>query len=289
MPKLTSRKRYGIASLLFLVLGYTAYSIHIHKSPANTYQTYYGYVEGVFIRVSSPVGGILETLKVKEGDHVDKNAPLALLEKANEDASEGEILYHIKEEESKLAFAQEVLKRREILSRNKQDSVENYQDAKASAEGSQARLEALRYSLKKARWVLSMKSINAPCASKVIQKHFNEGEYVAPGSPVLTLFPKDSLKVKFFVSLSNLPHIQYGSVVEISCSGYSTPLKGAVSFISPEAEYTPPVLYTTKEREKMVFMVEVNVRGNPLISGLILIPKLWRRQREFDDARILSK
>jgi HlyD family secretion protein len=30
-----------------------------------------------------------------------------------------------------------------------------------------------------------------------------------------------------------------------------------VSFISPQAEYTPPVIYSRESREKLVFMIEI--------------------------------
>ena len=34
-------------------------------------------------------------------------------------------------------------------------------------------------------------------------------------------------------------------------------LTGKVNFISPQAEYTPPVIYSRDSRAKLVFMVEI--------------------------------
>ena len=40
------------------------------------------------------------------------------------------------------------------------------------------------------------------------------------------------------------------------CDGCSGELTARVSFISATAEYTPPVIYSTEERAKLVFLVE---------------------------------
>jgi HlyD family secretion protein len=55
--------------------------------------------------------------------------------------------------------------------------------------------------------------------------------------------------------------------VEIACDGCPAPLTGNVSFISTQAEYTPPVLYSKESRAKLVFLVEARPTGGSLHPG----------------------
>jgi HlyD family secretion protein len=45
--------------------------------------------------------------------------------------------------------------------------------------------------------------------------------------------------------------------MEVSLDGANAPVVGTVSFVSPEAEYTPPVIYSRESRSKLVFMIEL--------------------------------
>jgi HlyD family secretion protein len=44
--------------------------------------------------------------------------------------------------------------------------------------------------------------------------------------------------------------------VQVFADGAREAVAGKVSFISPRAEYTPPVIYSRENRSKFVFMVE---------------------------------
>jgi HlyD family secretion protein len=44
--------------------------------------------------------------------------------------------------------------------------------------------------------------------------------------------------------------------LDVFVDGVADPLKGKVTFISPQAEYTPPVIYSQETRGKLVFMIE---------------------------------
>jgi len=53
-----------------------------------------------------------------------------------------------------------------------------------------------------------------------------------------------------------LPMIKIGDAIEVTCDGCAQPVTAKVSFISRSAEYTPPVIYSLEERNKLVFMIE---------------------------------
>jgi HlyD family secretion protein len=51
--------------------------------------------------------------------------------------------------------------------------------------------------------------------------------------------------------------LHVGDVVHVIVDGVAGPFSGKISFISPRAEYTPPVIYSRESRDKLVFMVEI--------------------------------
>jgi HlyD family secretion protein len=59
-----------------------------------------------------------------------------------------------------------------------------------------------------------------------------------------------------FVSETKVGAIKLGDVVQITVDGVQGLIQGKVSYISPRAEYTPPVIYSQENRKKLVFLVE---------------------------------
>src|SRR5262249_25392757 len=84
---------------------------------------------------------------------------------------------------------------------------------------------------------------------------FRPGEMVPAGRPVLAILPPGNLKVRFFVPQATLPQIAYGDNVAVACDGCAGQT-AKVSFIAKSAEYTPPVIYSLEERNKLVFLIE---------------------------------
>ena len=90
----------------------------------------------------------------------------------------------------------------------------------------------------------------------VQQVYYRPGEMVPAGRPVLSILPPGNIKLRFFVAQALLPKIALGDAVDVACDGCGEPLRAKISFISRSAEYTPPVIYSLEERNKLVFMVE---------------------------------
>ncbi len=126
-------------------------------------------------------------------------------------------------------------------------------DAIAAAE---ADVAAARAALERADWGVAQKSQAAPRASLVYDTIFREGEFVALGAPVVALLPPENLKVRFFVSEPDFATLKAGDHVRVAFSSATAPLDARVSFLSPQPEYTPPVLYNRDNRAKLVSLVE---------------------------------
>jgi HlyD family secretion protein len=102
---------------------------------------------------------------------------------------------------------------------------------------------------------LARRQLVAPVSGTVQQVYYRPGEMVPAGRPVISILPPGNIKIRFFVAQALLPTIALGDTVEVTCDG-CTPTRAKVSFISRTAEYTPPVIYSLEERNKLVFMIE---------------------------------
>jgi len=120
----------------------------------------------------------------------------------------------------------------------------------------QAEADAARAALAQADWRLTQKSVAAPQAGMVNDTFFVLGEWVPAGAPVVSLLPPANLKLRFFVPQERLPALAPGTPVQASCDGCGEPFAATVSFISAQAEFTPPVIYSRDNRAKLVFLVE---------------------------------
>lgn len=121
----------------------------------------------------------------------------------------------------------------------------------------EAEVRAREAALARSEWELGQKRQQAPKSGLVFDTLYREGEWVAAGRPVVVLLPPENIKVRAFVPEKRLGTIHPGDDAQVSVDGVARPLSGKISYISPKAEYTPPVIYSQESREKLVFMVEV--------------------------------
>lgn len=103
---------------------------------------------------------------------------------------------------------------------------------------------------------LAQRNVAAPAEGVVQEIYFRTGEIVPAGRPVLSLLPPGNLKLRFFVPQSTLPHIAIGQEVTVRCDGCPPDLKANITFLARQAEFTPPVIFSSEERAKLVFRVE---------------------------------
>lgn len=133
--------------------------------------------------------------------------------------------------------------------------------AKTIVEQSKSRLDS-------AETRLRQRAVSAPASGIVQEIFYRQGEVVPAGRPVLSLLPPGNLKVRFFVPQSQIPKFGPGSQIAVSCDGCQGDLTAAVFFLSTQAEFTPPVIFSREEREKLVFRVEARpLQPEPLHVG----------------------
>ena len=121
----------------------------------------------------------------------------------------------------------------------------------------EAEVRAREAALAKAEWELGQKRQQAPKSGLVFDTLYREGEWVPAGRPVVVLLPPENIKVRAFVRETRVGAIHPGDEVRVGMDGVQQPFSGNVSYVSPRAEYTPPVIYSQESRDKLVFMIEV--------------------------------
>lgn len=120
----------------------------------------------------------------------------------------------------------------------------------------QAAVAAARAAQTMAQWRLDQRHVAAPVAGIVTDVLARAGETIPAAVPVVSLLPPENIFVRFFVPEQMLAKIHYGEQVELICDNCPAGLTATISFISPQAEYTPPVIYSEESRAKLVFRAE---------------------------------
>jgi len=201
-----------------------------------------GWVEAELIFVSPDEQGRVETLKVREGDHVKQGDVLFTVD---DDLQKAEMVVR----KAAVTNAQQAFDRAKELLKTAAGTQKAYDDAEATLRQAQANLA----------WSetrVGRRSAYSPADGTIEQVYFRVGETVSAGKPVVALLPPKNLKMRFFAPEPILPQIKYGESVAVSCDGCENGLTAKISFIARSAEYTPPVIYSLDERAKLVYLIE---------------------------------
>ena len=153
------------------------------------------------------------------------------------------------ENDAAVANAKVTFDRAKELLKRSVGSQKAYDDAEAAMRTAEARLNSARTRLDRRR-------INSPAAGTVQEIYFREGELVQPGRPIVSLLPPGNTRVRFFVPQETLPKLHIDDRIAIRCDGCAGDLVARVSFISAQAEFTPPIIYSQEERARLVFRIE---------------------------------
>src|SRR6516225_5868203 len=201
-----------------------------------------GWVEADMIFVSPDEAGRVTKLNVREGDEVKGGDQLYSVD---DDLQ----LADLNQNKATLANAQQTYDRAAALSK--------------TGAGTQATLDAAVSALRVAEahvvtseTRLARRKGFAPVAGTIQQIYFREGEMVPAQRPVLSIMPPGNMKLRFFVSEAELPKLSIGEEVKVTCDNCADDLTARIYFIATSAEYTPPVIYSLEERNKLVYLIQ---------------------------------
>ncbi len=125
---------------------------------------------------------------------------------------------------------------------------------------------ALEATLTRAQIALDKRTVRAPVAGLVAETYYEAGELVPASRTVVALLPNGNRKVRFFVPEPRLATITPGVSVTVGCDGCADDLTAVVDFVSREAEFTPPVIFSQETRDKLVFMAEARLAPDATLN-----------------------
>jgi HlyD family secretion protein len=233
-----------------------------------------GYAEGDEALISAPQPGWIVKLKVERGTRVHRGDLLFVLDDTREAAARDQAqaaLVQAKaslaQEQSNLRYTGIELARQDKLAQQRAGTPTQRDLARTNFQQSQARVGQLKAqiaqmeaSLGSASYTLSQREIVAMTEGAVQDINFREGEYVPASTPVLSVLPPGNIFVRFFVPQGQLSRAHLGQKVRVTCDG-CRPLEAKITFIAARQEFTPPVIFSTESREKLVFKLEARARG----------------------------
>jgi HlyD family secretion protein len=227
--------RFRVIAAIVLAIGLAA--CNDKRDPG-----FQGWVEADMIFVSPDEAGRVTKLNVREGDEVKV----------------GDHLYSVDDD---LQLAD--LNQTKATLANAQQTHDRAESLRKTGSGTQATLDSAVSDLRvaEARVVTSETRLArrkgfAPVAGTIQQIYFREGEMVAAQRPVLSIMPPGNMKLRFFVPETELPKLAIGDQVRVTCDNCAADLTAKIYFIATTAEYTPPVIYSLDERNKLVYLIQ---------------------------------
>ncbi|MFZ5735693.1 MAG: HlyD family secretion protein [Pseudomonadota bacterium] len=203
---------------------------------------YQGWVEADLIFVSPDEPGRITQLTVREGDEARKGELIYTLD---DDLQQADLNQNL----ATLANAKQTFDRAQSLSKTGSGTQANLDAAISTLRVAEARVET-------SKTRLARREIRSPVTGTVQQIYFREGEMVAAQKPVLSILPPGNMKIRFYVPEPELPKLAIGEKVRVTCDNCAPDLSAEIYFISTTAEYTPPVIYSLDERNKLVYLIQ---------------------------------
>ncbi|POR53974.1 HlyD family secretion protein [Bosea psychrotolerans] len=128
---------------------------------------------------------------------------------------------------------------------------------------SENQVEQAKSALAQARWRLSQRQLVMPSAGRISDVLRRVGELAGPSAPVLLMLPDDAAKLMLYVPETRISGVTTGMRLDVRCDGCAPGLTATVTYVSPEPEFTPPVIYSAQTRQKLVYLVEARPDGGP--------------------------
>ena len=122
----------------------------------------------------------------------------------------------------------------------------------------QATEKQLRAQLETAKTQLGYTEIRSPMNGVVLTKNVEVGEFVNPGTPVVTIANIEDLWMNIYIPETQTGLVKLGQPVSVSVDSFpKETFKGKITFVSSESEFTPKTILTEEERIKLVFRAKV--------------------------------
>jgi HlyD family secretion protein len=255
-----------------------------------------GRIEANEVAIATQYTGRVQEILVTEGDLVQAGQVLANMdtaelqaahaqaraELAKAEAEVREAQAEIAQRDSELALAEQELARalplvrKGSLSQRTADQRQSQRDTAAAAlKAAQAHLVTQTYAIEAARAETQRLQIQiddnrlvAPVIGRVLYRLAHPGEVLAAGSRALTLVDLSEVYMEIFLPSLEAARLRIGAEARIVLDGTDFAIPAAVSFVSPQAQFTPRQVETRSERDKLMFRVRARIPPERVIRHI---------------------
>lgn len=276
--------------VLVALLGVGAWTVFFKSSggPPEGFARGNGRIEADLVDISPRLAGRVAAITVREGDLVKPGDVLAVMDTAelesqlrradaavaSAEAAVGVIRAQVVEAEARLALARseqaraETLSKRDMLSRQDLDIRRTEtQVAEAAVAAAKANLQARQRSVDAeaaARAEIATRIVDstlyAQSVGRVLYRLAQPGEILGSGGKLLTLVSLEAVYMEFFLPATDAPRVRIGDEARIIPDIMpDTTLPAVVTFVSPQAQFTPKQVETETERESLMFRIRVSI------------------------------
>ncbi|MDH5535209.1 MAG: efflux RND transporter periplasmic adaptor subunit [Betaproteobacteria bacterium] len=247
-----------------------------------------GRLEATEVDITTKFAGRLADVSVKEGDDVAADQVIArmdirelraelrqaqaLVKQAQKQRSAAAAV--IAQRSSEVMLAEKNLARSRALYENQnipieqlqrsETAVQTAQAARAAAEAelalADAGIEAARARVESVRTRIDDSALKTPLAGRVLYRLAEPGEVLSAGGKVFTVLDLSDVYMTIFLPTREAGRLQIRDEARIVLDAipeYTFP--ATVTFVSPEAQFTPKEVETRTEREKLMFRVKVRI------------------------------
>ncbi|WP_392538117.1 HlyD family secretion protein [Legionella sp. 227] len=236
-------------------------------------QSFSGYIDADLVYFSADFAGRLTDLAVLRGQRVKNNQFLLRLEQTSELynvqmsklnkkdllAQRQQTLTQLQYNEINYRRVQE-MRKQNAASQNDLDTAQrDLNISKDQLAKIDAKIKSNRVDTADKNWQVTRKENFATDNGIVFDTYYTKGEFVQAGAPVLSLVTQKNIKAVFFVPEEKLDGLRLNQHVTIKTDHNPHFATGHIFYISNIAEYTPPIIYSREERQRLVFRIEAKI------------------------------
>jgi HlyD family secretion protein len=282
-------------SVFYLLLVFTLFAVSCTNR--NNESDAYGNFTATEILISSETSGKVVARYVNEGENVDSGAVVFIIDtlqnylkikelqarKSSIEAKKSNLSAQIAVlSEQRNGLVNDVNRFRKMLSEGaasqKQiDDLSNnlkildkqIDQVRTNYASVDAEFSAMDASIAQVNDLILRSKVNVPSSGTILESYAEAGESVAPGKSLLKLADLSTMQLKAYFSGNQLPKLSIGQEVQVlvdNGDGGERTFPGIISWISPNAEFTPKIIQTREERVSLVYAVKISVQNDGTIK-----------------------
>ena len=256
-----------------------------------------GRIEAIQVDIATKYAGRIGDVLAREGSmvapddllaHIDTAEMRAELEKANAQLAKAaedvaRAAADIVQKQSTADLNEKSFARSETLKRNKAIADQDFDESRARRDSSAAAVDVAKATLRSAEKAelaaaaevsrqsaqLAEMTLKSPVRGRVLYRLAEPGMVLPAGGKVLTLLDLSDIYMEIFLPSREAARVRVGSEARIVLDvAPEYAARATVSFVSPEAQFTPKQVETRSERDKLMFRVKLQLPAELILPYL---------------------